>query len=98
MKPRTSGGEKMNLVFRRSARHALTACALSLGLGAALNAWAEPAKAVPPELPAETLGLSTLEGRPTSRVYVADVAISHISDEIGRASCRKECRSRWSPY
>ena len=19
-------------------------------------------------------------------------------DEIGRASCRKECRSRWSPY
>lgn len=70
----------MNLVFRRSARHALTACALSLGLGAALNAWAAPAKAVPPELPAETLGPSTLEGRPTSRVYVADVAISHISD------------------
>ena len=22
----------------------------------------------------------------------------HVSGEIGRASCRKECRSRWSPY
>ena len=21
-----------------------------------------------------------------------------VRDEIGRASCRKECRSRWSPY
>ena len=22
----------------------------------------------------------------------------NIGDKIGRASCRKECRSRWSPY
>lgn len=70
----------MKLVFRRLVRQALTAGALSLGFGVGLNAWAAPAKAVPPELPAETLGPSTLEGRPTSRVYVADVAISHISD------------------
>ena len=70
----------MKLVFRRVTRHALRACALSLALGALVNAMAAPAKAVPPELPAETLGPSTLEGKPTSRVYVADVAISHISD------------------
>ena len=24
--------------------------------------------------------------------------VEGISEEIGRASCRKECRSRWSPY
>ena len=70
----------MDLVFRRFARHALAGCALSLGACVAWNAWAAPAKAAPPELPAETLGVGTLEGRPTSRVYVADVAISHISD------------------
>ena len=26
------------------------------------------------------------------------VAIAHSSVKIGRAPCRKECRSRWSPY
>src|SRR5689334_25267207 len=36
----------------------------------------------------------------TSRVMAVDAAIwPRIgSREIGRASCRKECRSRWSPY
>jgi methylamine dehydrogenase heavy chain len=34
----------------------------------------------PPELPAETLGLSTLAGATTERVYVGDVAIAHIVD------------------
>ena len=24
--------------------------------------------------------------------------LTYVHDEIGRASCRKECRSRWSPY
>ena len=24
--------------------------------------------------------------------------LGQIGEEIGRASCRKECRSRWSPY
>jgi methylamine dehydrogenase heavy chain len=60
-------------------RHRLSlACALALSscLSAAVAASAD----VPPELPAETLGPSSLQGRPTSRVYVADVAISHISD------------------
>src|SRR5687768_17915019 len=27
-----------------------------------------------------------------------DGAVAQPGDEIGRASCRKECRSRWSPY
>ena len=27
-----------------------------------------------------------------------DVSVGIIAGEIGRASCRKECRSRWSPY
>jgi len=52
--------------------------AASLAL-ASLCAWAAK-PAPPPELPAETLGESTLAGQPLSRVYVADVAISHISD------------------
>ena len=68
----------MKLVFRRALRHALRAGALGLALGS--NAWAAPAKPVPPELPAETLEASTLQGVSTARVYVADVAISHISD------------------
>jgi len=41
--------------------------------------WAAPTDA-PPELPAETLGVSTLEGQSPERIYVADIAISHISD------------------
>lgn len=36
--------------------------------------------AQPPELPAETLGTSSLQGRSPQRVYVADIAISHIAD------------------
>ncbi len=70
----------MKPLVRRAARHVLMAWALAGGWGVGLHAWAAPAKAVPPELPAETLGPSTLEGRPKTRVYVADVAISHISD------------------
>src|SRR2546427_7727183 len=27
-----------------------------------------------------------------------DLPLPHRVDEIGRASCREECRSRWSPY
>ena len=38
------------------------------------------ALAVPPELPAETLSEWSLAGRSAARVYVADVAISPISD------------------
>jgi methylamine dehydrogenase heavy chain len=34
----------------------------------------------PPELPAETLGTATLDGKTTERVYVGDVAIAHIVD------------------
>ena len=28
----------------------------------------------------------------------AGLYVAHIGLKIGRASCRKECRSRWSPY
>ena len=35
-------------------------------------------------------------------IWRADPAGNHVEainqSEIGRASCRKECRSRWSPY
>jgi methylamine dehydrogenase heavy chain len=42
---------------------------------------AQGKKAVPPELPAETLtSNATLAGASTERIYVADVAISHIVD------------------
>ena len=43
-----------------------------------------------------------LVGHPTPQSFVIDAwARGHIKQEllkIGRASCRKECRSRWSPY
>jgi methylamine dehydrogenase heavy chain len=55
-----------------------------LALSAVLGIWwpvvTWAATTVPPELPAETLGVSTLEGKSSARVYVADIAISHISD------------------
>jgi methylamine dehydrogenase heavy chain len=63
------------------------ALALAVALAAAGSvAWAAApkakaaAKAPPPELPAETLGSSTLAGKTTERVYVGDVAIAHIAD------------------
>ena len=43
-------------------------------------AFAAPVKSQAPELPAETLVESSLTGTSEARVYVADVAISHISD------------------
>ncbi len=57
----------------------LLAALLVLGSTAAAAAAKGPA-AVPPELPAETLTGSTLAGATSERVYVADVAISHIVD------------------
>ncbi len=54
--------------------------ALAGSLIFAISAHAAPAKAVPPELPAETLTVTSLAQAPTARVYVADVAISHIVD------------------
>lgn len=59
---------------------AVGAFAVALCLGAASARAAPGAKPQPPELPAETLGVSTLAGATTERVYVADVAISHIVD------------------
>jgi methylamine dehydrogenase heavy chain len=61
-----------------SPRRALLAAALALST-LAVHAQANKA-AVPPELPAETLGTSTLAGKTTERVYVGDVAIAHIVD------------------
>ncbi|MCW5663093.1 MAG: amine dehydrogenase [Piscinibacter sp.] len=64
---------------RRTARPwaaALLMLATSAGVAASKAKPAEP----PPELPAETLVGSTLEGATSERVYVGDVAISHIVD------------------
>ena len=38
-----------------------------------------------------------------SKLYVLDLKKDYVENyiwpcQIGRASCRKECRSRWSPY
>lgn len=59
-------------------RHRIPWRATSIVLCAALAhpVWA----AQPPELQPETLGPSTLEGRSPERIYVADIAISHIAD------------------
>ena len=43
---------------------------------------------------ADACELQTLE---EAELKNCDVAIA-ANYEIGRASCRKECRSRWSPY
>lgn len=73
----------MDQTIRYSLRYtarALTAavCLAAAAAGAATQA---PKAAPPPELAAETLGSgATLAGATTERVYVADVAISHIAD------------------
>jgi methylamine dehydrogenase heavy chain len=58
--------------------------AYAAGSGAAKKAApaasAAAAKVVPAELPPETLTVSTIDTARSARVYVADVAISHISD------------------
>lgn len=41
---------------------------------------AKPAAAVPDELPPETLSVASIDSARSARVYVADVAISHIND------------------
>lgn len=52
-----------------------------MALLAACAAGAAPAKAPPPELPAETLrDGGTLQAATSERIYVADVAINHIVD------------------
>ena len=68
----------LTLLQRRHPR----ACRAILAAGcAALLLATRPAQAAPPaELPAETLGVGTLAGVGPERVYVADVAISHIVD------------------
>ena len=71
----------LTLLQRRHPR----ACRATLAAGCvALLLAPRPAQAAPspevPELPAETLGVGTLAGVGPERVYVADVAISHIVD------------------
>ena len=39
--------------------------------------------------------LGTIVGFPERS---ADVRLAQYETEIGRASCRERCRSRWSPY
>ena len=68
----------MKFTQRKCMAGVLALCALAVC--AAMPAMAAAPMAPPLELPAETLGISSLEGKALSRVYVADVAISHIAD------------------
>jgi methylamine dehydrogenase heavy chain len=62
-------------------RSPLRALCLAALVSMPVAAGAQTGKAAaPPELPAETLGTSTLAGKTTERVYVGDVAIAHIVD------------------
>lgn len=62
-------------------RHPQACRAILAACCAALLPAVPPAQAAPPpELPAETLGVGSLAGTAPQRVYVADVAISHIVD------------------
>jgi methylamine dehydrogenase heavy chain len=54
-----------------------SAIAMILGIGSTLSHAAAPA---PEPLPAETLTVSSISPNITQRVYVADIAIGHISD------------------
>ena len=40
----------------------------------------------------------THKGALTAPAHPAEQALAEMRKKIGRASCRKECRSRWSPY
>ena len=42
--------------------------------------------------------MDVLEVRKALEELAAELACERIGREIGRASCMKECRSRWSPY
>ncbi|MGV8824385.1 amine dehydrogenase large subunit [Methylibium petroleiphilum] len=72
--------------MRRIHRHVgacarVAACAAGLALGAqAAAAPVSPARPQPAELPVETLSTGPIAASATERVYVADVAVSHISD------------------
>ena len=43
-------------------------------------------------------GFSFISSQPAPTSGSASWSLGDIEPEIGRASCRKECRSRWSPY
>ena len=64
----------------RRAAGPIASALLAGALAASPVAWAATKGAPPPELPAETLGVATLAGAPGERIYVADIAISHIVD------------------
>ncbi len=57
-----------------------TLCGVASGWLLTAMVQAAPPAQTPPELPAETLTVTSLAQAPTSRVYVADIAISHIAD------------------
>lgn len=70
----------MMQTIRRGARAVPRALALAPLLVCASLAGAVTPKAVPPELPAETLVSAPIAASAKERVYVADIAIAHISD------------------
>src|SRR5215217_4181444 len=88
-------------VDEEAARTALRPAAIRDELATALDAFDEPrAQAILDRL----LALATVE------TLLAEVVVPYLQElgerwkrgdasvEIGRASCREECRSRWSPY
>jgi len=70
----------MGLRGTRLARLTRTLCGVASGWLLTAMVQAAPPAQTPPELPAETLTVTSLAQAPTSRVYVADIAISHIAD------------------
>src|SRR5260370_37861513 len=44
------------------------------------------------------LGGVVIPGQPVAGTYIVNADCTGTTTEIGRASCRERCRSRWSPY
>src|SRR5256886_15859005 len=64
---------------------------------------ARTAKAFNMPIVLSTVGVAARINGPTQPAILAELPGLQVIDrttmnEIGRASCRKECRSRWSPY
>lgn len=67
-------------LLRAAVGRSLLAVCLASACVSVVAAPPKAAKVQPPELPAETLSVLTLAQASAERIYVADIAISHISD------------------
>ena len=82
---------------RRAAAAVLASAVLA---SAALTAFASDASPLPEHAASSSQGAPDAGGTPDASQGAAPSAEENAAPalEIGRASCRKECRSRWSPY